>query len=219
MQTGHATLATGQDMLAKKVKELTATLNDFTSGHFQLTFTPGKSRMLQQGFDHNLHRREEPSSLSLRVARQILPPSTPVSSSSSIPPRSLDGPAPCAPSVLEAPQKSNEVPKYSISRKLKTIPEMWREWTVGSMGCPSIEELDQKYEACWHPEHKERQFYGARKLLIDVLRRRAEAKGGYKAHITEVIEEMEMERQRSGASLDKISRVLREERKQKKLNE
>ena len=135
MQMRHATLATKQDVLTKKVEELTATLNDFTSGHFQLTFTPGKSRMLPQGFDHTLHRREEPSSPSLRVARQILPPSTLVSSSSfSVPPRSLDGPAPCAPSVLEALEKSDEVPKYLMSQKLKTIPEMLREWTVGSMG-------------------------------------------------------------------------------------
>lgn len=43
-----------------------------TSECFQLTFTPGGSRMLPYGFDHTIHRREEPPLLSLRAARQIL---------------------------------------------------------------------------------------------------------------------------------------------------
>lgn len=74
--------------------------------------------MLPYGFDHTIHRREEPPLLSLRAARQVLPPSTPPSSS---PPRfyafsgPLNRPASCAPSVLEVCENENEMPKYTLS--------------------------------------------------------------------------------------------------------
>ena len=51
-----------------------------------------------------------------------------------------------------------------------------REWTVGSMSCPSVEELDKQYGTRWRPEHKERQFYSVRKVIVEELRRRAVAK-------------------------------------------
>lgn len=80
MQIEYATLTIGQNMLVKKVKRLTVTLNDFTSGHFQLIFTSKKSRILSQDFDYIFHRCEKLFSLSLHITREILPPSTPVSS-------------------------------------------------------------------------------------------------------------------------------------------
>lgn len=74
--------------------------------------------MLSYGFDHTLHRREEPPLPSLR---QVLPPST---SHSSSPPllysisEPLDRPAPCAPSMLEPCENEEEMPKSTLSRKL-----------------------------------------------------------------------------------------------------
>ncbi len=43
---------------------------------------------------------------------------------------------------------------------------------------------------------------------MENLRRRAVAKGGYKANFAAVVEEIEAEQKRSGASLAKISGVL-----------
>ncbi len=150
------------EKLAEEVKQLRATVGDFTSGCFQLTFTPGRNRLLPQSFDYTLYRGEEFFSPALHAARHTFPRST--SLLSSPPPpflslRPLDGPALCTPSVLEALEKNKEVPKYTLSRKISTIPEMWREWTVGTIGCPSVEELDQRYGTRWRPEHKEQQFY------------------------------------------------------------
>ncbi len=83
------------------------------------------------------------------------------------------------------------------------------------MGCPSVEELDKQYWARWRRKHKKRQFYNVRKLIVEELRRRAVAKRGYNANIAAVIEEIETEQKRSGASLAKISRIFRKEKKQR----
>lgn len=225
LRTMECAFKTGQDAqikatekLAQEVKELRATVGDFTSGCFQLTFTPGRNRLLPQSFDHTLHRREESPSPTLHAARHTFPHSTlplPSPPPLVLPLRPLDGPAPCASSVLEALEKNKEVPKYTLSRRISTIPEMWREWTVGTMGCPSVEELDQRYGSRWRPEHKERQFYSVRKVIVEELRRRAIEKGGYKENIAAVVEEMEIERTRSGVSLAKISGILRKQAKER----
>ncbi len=42
-----------------------------------------------------------------------------------------------------------EPPPYRMSRTIQTIPELWREWTVGLAGQPLIEQLDALYGASW----------------------------------------------------------------------
>ncbi len=206
------------EKLAEEVKQLRANVGDFTSGCFQLTFTPGRNMLLPQSFDHTLHIREKSFSPTLHAARHAFSRSISLLSSPpllSLPPRPLDGPVFCAPSVLEALEKNKEVPKYTLSRKISTIPKMWREWTVGTMGCPSVEELDQRYGSRWQPEYKERQFYSVQKVIVEELQRRTIEKGGYEDNIAVVVEEMEVERPRSGVSLAKISGVLRKKAKQR----
>lgn len=161
----------------------------------------------------------KPSS-SLRPARRIIPLSTSPPSSPSLPPRSMDGPAPCAPSAIESHSKEPEVPKYTLSRSVLTIPELWRQWTVGVNGSPSIATLDQQYGSRWRTKHSETQYYCVRKVIIDELIRRAEVKtGGYDANIADVVEELEAERKRAGASLSKMSGVLKKEKKAREARE
>lgn len=83
------------------------------------------------------------------------------------------------------------------------------------MGCPSVEELDQRYGSRWRPEHKERQFYSVQKVIVEELRRRAIERREYEDNIAAVVEEMKGERTRSGVSLAKISGVLRKQAKQR----
>lgn len=52
-------------------------------------------------------------------------------------------------------------------------------------------------------------------MIIDELRRRAVARGGYEANIAIVIAEMEEERKSVGTSLAKISAVLRKQRRER----
>src|SRR6202012_5168129 len=40
---------------------------------------------------------------------------------------------------IAALAQAADVPQYHMSRTIQTIPELWREWTVGLQGQPSIE--------------------------------------------------------------------------------
>ena len=51
MQTGQATHATSLAQVQSSLNELSGKLDDFLTGSFSLTFTPGRSRMLPQGYD------------------------------------------------------------------------------------------------------------------------------------------------------------------------
>ena len=51
MQTGQATHAVALAQVTCSLNELTGRLEDFLTGSFSLTFTPGRSRMLPQGYD------------------------------------------------------------------------------------------------------------------------------------------------------------------------
>ena len=100
------------------------------------------------------------------------------------------------------------VPSYRLSREVYTIPDLWREWTVGLVvGLPSIDQLDCCWTSRWgSPE--ERQYYSIRKVIIDEVHRRAAIYGEAQA-----VARMEEERLVAKASLDKVSKMLRAAKK------
>jgi hypothetical protein len=80
--------------------------------------------------------------------------------------------------LVTALAQAVEVPQYHMSRTIQTIPELWREWTVGLQGQPSIERLDEQYSSSWRSgptAASERQFYSRRRTLITEIRRLAAA--------------------------------------------
>lgn len=106
--------------------------------------------------------------------------------------------------VIEA---STSVPfMYQLSRTVSTIPELYKEWTEGLGGLPSVEELDEQHGSRWRPSGKERQFYCRRKKIIDEAKRRADAGG---VNIKVVVEQMEEERLRDGASLNAVAKLCK----------
>lgn len=84
---------------------------------------------------------------------------------------------------------------------------------------PSIEELDQKYENCWRVSHIKCQWYSRRIVIVREFQRKVKAIGGYEANIATVVEELEVERQRSGTLLYKVINVLKAEEKNRKTRE
>ena len=172
-------------------------VRDFAAGSF--VFSPGKSRILPRGFDSALLARPE----------DLFPPPPPPP-----PPAAFLG-APPGPALSHSKTLVGDVPSYKLSRDVYTVPELWREWTVGLQGLPSVDELNRLFEARWRPA-SERQYYSSRKVIVDEIRRRATGAIGatMEARLVTVVEEMEEQRKATGASLDKVYKTLKAAAKQ-----
>jgi hypothetical protein len=115
---------------------------------------------------------------------------------------------------IAALAQAAEAPQYRMSRTVQSIPELWREWTVGLQGQPSIERLDKLHGSGWRSgptAASERQFYSRRKTLITEIRRLAvaiKAPPDTEAY-NRVILQLEDERKRAGASLSKVIDTLK----------
>jgi hypothetical protein len=64
------------------------------------------------------------------------------------------------------------MPRYRMSRGVKTIKDLWREWFTGLNGCSSINDLEILHGASWRND--DRQFYNRRKRIIDEIKKYAQ---------------------------------------------
>ena len=110
---------------------------------------------------------------------------------------------PLPPTAIEA-TAAQPAPIYRLCRDTRTIPELWREWTEGIGATPLIEELDRHWGTCWRTG-AEHQFYSTCRVIVDEVRRLAADAGDCWA----VVRELEEQRVRAGASLDKVQKALR----------
>ena len=63
-----------------------------------------------------------------------------------------------------------------MCRAVKTVKALWREWTVGLGGNPSIDVLDSKWGSRWRAgRQSELQWYSLRLEVIKEIRRVARA--------------------------------------------
>jgi hypothetical protein len=63
-----------------------------------------------------------------------------------------------------------------MSRTVKTVEMLWREWTVGLGGKPSINALDSTWGSRWRSgRQSELQWYSLRLEVIKEIRRLARA--------------------------------------------
>jgi hypothetical protein len=210
VQTGQAAQAVSLAQLTSSVNRLASKLDDFLTGSFSLQFTPGRSRMLPQGYD--LARGER---------RQCTPPPPPNLNVRQPAIIDLGGPLPPAPTALgvpgpgpapaPAPARHDPVPSYRLSRQVATVPDLWREWTVGLGGLPSVAALDAAYGSRWRAQ-SERQYYSMRKVIIDEIVAIAGSPEDLDG-IAAAVETLEQRRVRGRASLDKLIKQIKEERK------
>lgn len=104
-----------------------------------------------------------------------------------------------------------EPPRYRMSRAVKTVRDLWREWTVGLRGGPSITALDNRWGSRWRAGRQaEVQWYSLRLEVIREIRRVARAR--------RISEESAMhfvgaEQRQSNCSLDLYCKRLRANRK------
>ena len=104
-----------------------------------------------------------------------------------------------------------EPQRYRMSRAVKTIRDLWREWTIGLQGGPSIVALDNRWGSRWRAGRQaEVQWYSLRLEVIREIRRVARAR--------RISEESAMyfvgaEQRQSNCSLDLYCKRLRANRK------
>lgn len=111
-------------------------------------------------------------------------------------------PVPCLPTTIK--RLAPEPLIYQLSRGITTIPDLWREWTMGLGGQLSVEGLDERWGSHWR-RGAEFQFYSRRKVIIDEIKRLVA--GGREA--IDVVDSLEEQRLRSKASLSQVINTLK----------
>jgi hypothetical protein len=124
----------------------------------------------------------------------------------SLVPSRLPSPSPGGGSTQSQLQQE-EPPRHCMSRTVKTVERLWREWTVGLSGRPSVSALDSRWGSRWRSgRQSELQWYSLRLEVIKEIRRLA------KAHRTSEEQAMwmlHMKQQQIGCSLDRLCKQLR----------
>jgi hypothetical protein len=199
IQTGTTAHAVGLAQLMREMSDVKKSLADFLTGSFSLTFTPRRSRLLPQGYD-SIYRRQK------------TPPSPTPALPTSLGGPALDAGTPAPPANLAA-EKKGHTPLFKLSREVQTIPDLWREWTVGLGGLPSVDSLDAQFGCRWRSA-TERQYYSTRKVIVDEIRARGQ---GNREAEEKAVQAMELERLASKASLDKVMKAIRKARGARKV--
>ncbi|KAI1287905.1 transcriptional activator of glycolytic enzymes-domain-containing protein [Xylaria venustula] len=94
-------------------------------------------------------------------------------------------------------------------RTVGTVEEVWKEYREGLGGQMAIEKLDSMWGSRWRPEPRGRTWYSRRKVIWDKIRE----------FINEGMDEaaavQEVEKLRDGGTINKLIRMLQDERKDK----
>ncbi|KAI5856160.1 transcriptional activator of glycolytic enzymes-domain-containing protein [Durotheca rogersii] len=134
-------------------------------------------------------------------------PSRPGRPSAASPPTSSHGFSSRPPAQAQTPQPPGP-PQYKYGT-VGTVEEVWKEYREGMDGQPAIEELDANWGSRWRPEPRGRTWYSRRKVIWDKI----------KEHIAEGMGEddavKEVERLRDGGTINRLIRMLQDERKDK----
>ncbi|KAI0417862.1 transcriptional activator of glycolytic enzymes-domain-containing protein [Xylaria grammica] len=142
-----------------------------------------------------------------------LPPRPPTQTPTRATPRV---PPPTSPSQTIVPRSSVSIstptpagpPQYDY-RTVATVEEVWKEYREGMGGQPAIEKLDSQWGSRWRPEPRGRTWYSRRKVIWDKIREFINDGMDEDAAVQEV------EKLREGGTINKLIRMLQDERKDK----
>jgi hypothetical protein len=105
-------------------------------------------------------------------------------------------------------------PQYRMRRDIRTVEQLYREWTVGLQGCLSILELDRRYGPRWRSgRSNEIQFYSLRAEIIKEISRITLCDG-----VSEMtaMQRVQGRQDREKWSMDKLCKILRLEAKRRR---
>ncbi|KAI8628795.1 transcriptional activator of glycolytic enzymes-domain-containing protein [Xylariaceae sp. FL1651] len=136
------------------------------------------------------------------------PTQTPTRATPRVPPTSPSHHVVPRPSVSTSTPTPAGPPQYEY-RTVATVEEVWKEYREGMDGQPAVEKLDAAWGSRWRPEPRGRTWYSRRKVIWDKI----------KDFIAEGMEEdaavQEVEKLRDGGTINKLIRMLQDERKDK----
>ena len=98
-----------------------------------------------------------------------------------------------------------------MSRTAKTVEALWREWTVGLRGGPSIDRLDQQWDSQWRAGCRSKlQFYSLQLEVIKEIQHIAQAQRISKEA---AMQQISKQQQNMQCSLNQLCKLLRAGRK------
>ncbi|CEP12536.1 hypothetical protein [Parasitella parasitica] len=101
----------------------------------------------------------------------------------------------------ETPVGNSSAPPYVTNRKIVTVVDLWREYTVGLDGGPSIKELEAQYGTTWRKDRKESQFFSRRnELQYNYIKKNANDR----LPCEEIAKRLEEQRVHLNLSIDKL---------------
>jgi hypothetical protein len=99
------------------------------------------------------------------------------------------------------------MPIYRMSRAVKTVDQLWREWTEGLAGGPAVGRLDSTWGSRWRSGRRsELQWYSLRLEAIKEISRIAQVQ---RCSEREAMWQLYRHQQRVGQSLDQLCKRLR----------
>ena len=125
----------------------------------------------------------------------------------SLAPSPPDTNGPSAVATAEGPPEPLEPPSYRMCRSVKTVEALWREWTVGLNGQPSVSALDSRWGNRWRAGRQaELQWYSLRLEVIKEIRRIAHM---HRSSEQQAMRVLQHHQQQMGYSLDRFCKHLR----------
>jgi Centromere DNA-binding protein complex CBF3 subunit, domain 2/Transcriptional activator of glycolytic enzymes len=114
----------------------------------------------------------------------------------------------------EPEQPPEQPPAYRMCRAVKSVRALWREWTEGLRGNPSVAALDSKWGSRWRAgRQNELQWYSLRLEVIKEIKRVAQAQ---RVSEEAAMWQVNQQQERMQCSLDQLCKRLRAGRKASK---
>ena len=121
----------------------------------------------------------------------------------------------CSPSLPIHQEPSRQLakppPQHRMCRSVRTVEDLWYEWTVGLQGQPSICELDRRWGSLWRAgRQSELQWYSLRLEVIKEIRHVAQAR---RTSEDAAMWQVNQRQQQQRCSLDQFCKLLRAARR------
>lgn len=126
-------------------------------------------------------------------------------SSSSVPARENGGGS--SPLLMAGPieEEVGAVPIYKLSRRIKSVMDVWKEYKVGLFGGPAVEQLEMTYGTAWRKDRTESRFFCRRKKIYDEVQKVSREKN---IPLAQAVESVEEQRLHYKLSLDGLQKFI-----------